>query len=587
MRVRWTVGPDLDGDGYREIFATWIGDDTGKPSLTVAAFSGRDGATLWRWTQPGANFGENKQESPMCWWTPAEDGWPKLVVPVSRAPGGQAATYIFDSADGRLMETLPGVSDPRSARISTATAWRICFTLSHRKAIRGSWPCAAHHRPPGGISIPGRCAVAEDFDGDGIADAIVEAARPRRSRAATGGPCGTPRTAYPIRDRSRHCCRSARPAGLVRLCSEPNRALETVSAVGYQSSGLEAAVFSGDDGHRIWIWPVAGPSNGRIPYGGFTSGNNGTRSYAYPALGVCTLDRARPDVFTAAPDASFAGSPTPSPAQSSAEPICRRHGPLPLEGGCCFRTFRPERPDLSGRISGFEWRRRRQRRRLGASLRSAGGCLAIEGFQRRGRHSALARRPADLWSNAARLECLSRFARGRRSRRQGRGGCRVRSPATYDPKVQGQPSEVVAVEGRTGRVKWTWPWVNSGEVIVPPLLVDFDGSGRHSVCLYVNDVSVTQHITTYQQFIVILDGQGKLRRRVRFNGGSVASAAAQFWSGLSWWRKVAVGSDGKEALLVYDPGSGPAIGTPPARRRRGNTLVEQGQRIAGLGRQTA
>ena len=107
--IRWLVGPDLDGDGYRELFAAWIDPDRpGGSQFVVAALSGRDGRTLWRWTLDGISL-DSEPQSPMCWWQPAENGWPLLVVPVNRAPGGQPATYILDSATGRLRQTLLGV----------------------------------------------------------------------------------------------------------------------------------------------------------------------------------------------------------------------------------------------------------------------------------------------------------------------------------------------------------------------------------------------------------------------------------------------------------------------------------------------
>ena len=42
---RFVLGPDLDGDGWREVFATWVAN-TGDPQqdgLKVVALSGADG----------------------------------------------------------------------------------------------------------------------------------------------------------------------------------------------------------------------------------------------------------------------------------------------------------------------------------------------------------------------------------------------------------------------------------------------------------------------------------------------------------------------------------------------------------------
>ena len=152
-RVRWLTGPDLDGDGYREIFVAWIGNNQrGPSSLTVAAFSGRDGRTLWRWTQSGINEGNDPQKS-MCWWQAAEDGWPQLVVPVAHGPGGQAATYILDSGDGRLLRTLSEVANPRTADLDNDGLADLFYTVAPQgygrlMAVRGAPPTAWRRLDP-------------------------------------------------------------------------------------------------------------------------------------------------------------------------------------------------------------------------------------------------------------------------------------------------------------------------------------------------------------------------------------------------------------------------------------------------------
>ena len=570
VRVRWALGPDLDGDGYREIFATWVGDDAGTPSLVVAAFSGRDGATLWRWTQPGAVFGENKQENPMCWWTPAEDGWPKLVVPVSRAPGGQAATYIFDSADGRLMETLPGVADPRSADLNGDGLADLFYTVapqgySRLMAVRGTPPSAWRNLD----SAP--MHVAEDFDGDGIADAIVtEGGQPTAISGRDG------RTLW----RTTNCVPNPQPNSVPLLpIGKAGELRPAFLGAEWAQASLEVAVFSGVDGHRIW--PLPGSSNGRIPYDGFTSWNNGSRSYTYPALGVCTLDRARPDVWTAAPDANFTASPLPARLSILAGDTGRLRWKAAVAFGLFGhngQVFRDEFQDLNGDgiADIVAWAPPTDPNATAWQLKAFSGADGTP-----------------LWPDAAPIYGPStQLSNGflelpAVGDLDGKGAADVVfvRQRPYDPKAQGQPSEIVAVEGRTGRVKWTWPWVNSGEVILPTLLVDFDGSAGHSVCLYVNDVAVRKQAVTYQAFIVILDGQGKLRRRVAFNnGGSVTANAAQFWSGLSWWHKLAVANDGKEALLVYDSSSGSAVSPSPARSGDKKTLLlREGNALQALG----
>ncbi len=108
--------------------------------------------------------------------------------------------------------------------------------------------------------------------------------------------------------------------------------------------------------------------------------------------------------------------------------------------------------------------------------------------------------------------------------------------------------ELVAVDGRNGRIKWTWPWLNADEDIRPPLLVDFEGMGRHSICLFIHEASKSDHGTVYQPAAVILDGAGKPRRRVDF----ASSGPLLYYWDPNWWRKADLNSDGKESLLLKD-----------------------------------
>ena len=92
------------------------------------------------------------------------------------------------------------------------------------------------------------------------------------------------------------------------------------------------------------------------------------------------------------------------------------------------------------------------------------------------------------------------------------------------------------------------------------MLVDFDGSGRHSVCLFINEVTIDGRSTTFQvPATVILDGTGKVRRRVGLKGKSGKNFAS-FYQGFTWWRKFGLGGNGKEALLFYDVDGLQAVG---------------------------
>jgi hypothetical protein len=88
---RFLVGPDLDGDGHREVFVVSVDIQAGKtrrsvgtriPVLAVDALSGKDGHSLWWHRQTfqssyqlfAPRFGQ------LRWWRIGEDGWPQLLV---------------------------------------------------------------------------------------------------------------------------------------------------------------------------------------------------------------------------------------------------------------------------------------------------------------------------------------------------------------------------------------------------------------------------------------------------------------------------------------------------------------------------
>ena len=62
---RFLPGPDLDGDGSREVFVSWNGFEQRKRRnvMNVAAVSGASGAPFWRWSEDIHGPAETLQ-----WW---------------------------------------------------------------------------------------------------------------------------------------------------------------------------------------------------------------------------------------------------------------------------------------------------------------------------------------------------------------------------------------------------------------------------------------------------------------------------------------------------------------------------------------
>ncbi|MBY0528474.1 MAG: protein kinase [Gemmataceae bacterium] len=126
---RFVVGPDINGDGRRDLFLASFGRpyraDPGSGSdthqaLYVTALSGADGKTLWLWRQPQRMGGTLE---PLGWWQPGRDGHPLLMV-ACHAPDvaeqlySPSATYFLTASTGRVENVLADIGQPRVADLN-------------------------------------------------------------------------------------------------------------------------------------------------------------------------------------------------------------------------------------------------------------------------------------------------------------------------------------------------------------------------------------------------------------------------------------------------------------------------------------
>jgi hypothetical protein len=106
-------------------------------------------------------------------------------------------------------------------------------------------------------------------------------------------------------------------------------------------------------------------------------------------------------------------------------------------------------------------------------------------------------------------------------------------------------AELLVLDGRNGQPKWTWSWeMQASDDRAPPLLVDFDGNGRRTVCLLV-------HEKDHHQIVVFGPG-GQVRERIPLKGSPWGGAAG--YNHLPWWNGCDVDGDGKEELLFTSDG---------------------------------
>jgi tRNA A-37 threonylcarbamoyl transferase component Bud32/outer membrane protein assembly factor BamB len=116
------VGPDLDGDGWRDLFVVNMVLGVKLPRrveytsedalIRVQALSGATGKPLWRcrFPLPGAALEvERVWGTPLLTWQRGQDGWPMLVVP------GARYTLVLEAGSGQLAHVIPDLAGPYRA----------------------------------------------------------------------------------------------------------------------------------------------------------------------------------------------------------------------------------------------------------------------------------------------------------------------------------------------------------------------------------------------------------------------------------------------------------------------------------------
>ena len=533
--VRWAAGPDLDGDGYPELFAAWVGYDYyNGAQLLATAFSGRDGRTLWRWTQPGVGA-RDLPPAELCWWTPTESGRPQLVVPAPTAMNGQGATYILDSADGRLREILPEVSDPHSADLDGDGLPDLYYAVKPQgyarlMTVRGAPPVAWRRL------CAGQLQAAGDFDSDGIDDLL--APQSNIDLVALLGRDGG--LLWRSHDLTRYSDRVELVPPLVSDSDgkSPGRgaaAILLTDHTWFGANNVRLRALSGRDGREIWRQPDSALHGLSFNY---SAGTSGSHWYNYPASGAIYLHPDAPDIWSANGGQSNL-LPIWLTVLSGANGKVKWQAPVAFgQFGQSGQIFQSEFGDLDGDgvADVVAW-----------TIPQGGppNSMQLAAFS-----GADGKR---LWTGAPAIYCPLPQNNGDidlpvAADLDGKGQPDVLfvRPMPPDNNSAGAPCELVAVSGKTGRVKWTWQWHNVGVPLLPPLAVAFDGPGPRSVCLQVTEVLPRKGGgTVFQPELIVLNHDGTLRRRIE-----LASSAGS--DPHSFWRKADLRGDGKEELLLYD-----------------------------------
>jgi outer membrane protein assembly factor BamB len=212
---RFLVGPDLNGDGYREVFTAVIeptfkedSDRIMRPHLDLAvdALSGKDGHSLW-WSRPPiqasfTNLYDGTIE-PLRWWGAGPDGWPQLLVPfLPGTPQDPRPPKIFflSGGTGRLQHTL---ADFNGGQVADLDGDHLPDLIGFRPKQPGSFDGGGKleilrgRSPEAWRRLGGVWRPTVDLDSDGIPDLlfnnqdVVQAQDVIRQRAGLSRQSGT------------------------------------------------------------------------------------------------------------------------------------------------------------------------------------------------------------------------------------------------------------------------------------------------------------------------------------------------------------------------------------------------------------
>ena len=227
--IRLIAGPDLDGDGSREVFLASLHDG----ELFVDALRGRErpvavvaAAPPLRDVRRYVLYPLSLGRARASWSGAGEDGWPQLVVPVFVVRGREMSEVLKMELNRLIHMGRPGLPEAQ-----------VCV-------LTGGDGHLSHF-----VRDAAQPEVA-DLDGDGLAELFWE--RGKQWHVVAGSPAESWRWLPPSQ-----ACREACPTRRAGGSRAQDVDIDGIPDLLNAGSG-RTAVISGRTGTLLWPWPVAG-----------------------------------------------------------------------------------------------------------------------------------------------------------------------------------------------------------------------------------------------------------------------------------------------------------------------------------------
>ena len=515
-----TTGPDLDGDGWREVFAAW--NDWGPTN--VVACSGRDGRVLWKYSlKDRLSVRHVLVEGSLDWGPRGPDRHPSLVVRLQEGwfphefSRREQHVLLLSASTGELVHLA---SEVGQCQVADFNGDGLLDLHSHRRDA-GNKPEFEPILPGTPPSISRHFGVwrhAPDVDGDGIDDLRRAHSLEFRS-GRTGDTLGEFETPW---DSSPQVLLSIPPpfgdidgdgrSELIYEDAVPNE--RSQSGRGFFQV-LSAATVTGE---RLW-------QSEHLPTLAHSWSSrwcdlDGDESAELLLFGALSGQRKRSDVRELF-------------VVSLKDGRVLWHTPVAKESEKEFPEVEdPAVPDLNNDGVGdpVVW--------VPIDPKASSVRFGLQALSGRD-GTALWSEPVagDLWRWHLSPET-----------------------AVGDLNADGAP-EVVAVaqddagwnhinvvDSRTGTLIWTWKWKAPHDVVLPPRLVDFHGDGRHFVCFGMQNENDEWQVT-------VLNSDGNVEARWALDTSLTRRGAPTFLGPpMRMWRQADVDADGREELLFASGG---------------------------------